>query len=295
MNQLSEPNINNEEIFIAVAKQKKFRNKHCQNCNEAPANCETCTYGNRGKMLALKEQVFERYNFYTQHKNDLNAIKPVDMMAEDERGLLKSSYNDSSIFTQIKQQLLQNIPIERAGMCPFCMISEPTTFDHYFSENDYPEYIIFAPNLVPCCSHCNSVKGDRLFSKSTGKRNIIHFYYDSLPQTQYLKAAFTVDNKIPQISFSLKFEQESEMTAVIANHFDTLHLLERYKKQSIGLISTECGMIREQLKSGEPVEKCVELLKIRANTLLKTNGANYWKTCIYMAMSENQEQLRKLV
>ena len=227
MNQLSEQNINNEGVFIAVAKSKKFQNAHCEKCNESTPNCETCTYGNRGKMLALKERVFERYNFYTQNKNNLNAIRPVNVIGEDEKKLLENSYQNSSIFKKVKQQLLENIPAGRTGMCPFCMISEPTTFDHYFSESEYPEYIIFAPNLVPCCSQCNSIKGNRLFSENQRARKIIHFYYDNLPQIQYLKAVFKVDNKIPHVSFSLKFEHESETTAIIANHFDTLHLLKR--------------------------------------------------------------------
>lgn len=295
MNQLSEPNINNEDVFIAVAKSKKFQNAHCEKCNESTPNCEMCTYGNRGKMLALKERVFERYNFYTQNKNNLNAIRPVNIIGEDEKKLLENSYQNSSIFKKVKQQLFENIPAGRTGMCPFCMISEPTTFDHYFSESEYPEYIIFAPNLVPCCSHCNSIKGNRLFSENQRARKIIHFYYDSLPQIQYLKAVFKVDNKIPQVSFSLAFENESEIATVIANHFDTLHLLERYKKQSNDVVSTECEIIKDQLKSGGNVEECAKILKIRANGLQKVNGSNYWKTCIYMAMSESKEQLAKLI
>ena len=295
MNQLSEPNINNEDVFIAVAKSKKFQNAHCEKCNESTPNCETCTYGNRGKMLGLKERVFERYNFYTQNKNNLNALRPVNIIGEDEKKLLENSYQNSSIFKKVKQQLFENIPAGRTGMCPFCMISEPTTFDHYFSESEYPEYIIFAPNLVPCCSHCNSIKGNRLFSENQRARKIIHFYYDSLPQIQYLKAVFNVDNKIPQVSFSLAFENESEIATVIANHFDTLHLLERYKKQSNDVVSTECEIIKDQLKSGGNVEECAKILKIRANGLQKVNGSNYWKTCIYMAMSESKEQLAKLI
>lgn len=295
MNQLSEPNIDNEDVFIAVTKSKKFQNAHCEKCNESTPNCETCTYGNRGKMLALKERVFERYNFYTQNKNNLNAIRPVNIIGEDEKKLLENSYQNSSIFKKVKQQLFENIPAGRTGMCPFCMISEPTTFDHYFSESEYPEYIIFAPNLVPCCSQCNSIKGNRLFSENQRARKIIHFYYDSLPQIQYLKAVFKVDNKIPKVSFSLEFENESEIATIIANHFDTLHLFERYKKQSNDIVSTECEIIKDQLKSGGTVEECAEILKIRANVFQKVNGLNYWKTCIYMAMSESQEQLAKLI
>lgn len=295
MNQLNEPNINNEDVFIDIAKSKKFKNGHCKECNEATPDCETCTYGNRGKMLALKERLYERYNFYTQNKNNLSAIKPVDIMGEDEKELLENSYQSSSIFKNVKDQLLSNIPEGSTGMCPFCMISEPTTFDHYFSESEYPEYIIFAPNLVPCCSQCNSIKGNRLFSENQRERKIIHFYYDRLPQIQYLKAIFKVDNKIPQVSFSLEFEHESEITTIITNHFDTLHLLERYKKQSNDVLSTECEIIKEQLKSGGTVEECVKNLKIRANAFQKLNGSNYWKTCIYMSMSESQEEIAKLI
>ena len=96
--------------------------------------------------------------------------------------------------------------------------------DHYFSESEYPEYIIFAPNLVPCCSHCNSVKGKRLFLKNEDeiKRTVIHFYYDVLPQTKYLKSTFYVTDKIPQISFWLEFENETEITGIInANYVQT--------------------------------------------------------------------------
>ena len=74
-------------------------------------------WGNRGKMLALKEWVFERYNFYTQNKNNLNAIKPIDIMREDEKDLLEKSYQSSNIFQEVKRQLLKNIPGKEEREC----------------------------------------------------------------------------------------------------------------------------------------------------------------------------------
>ena len=210
MNQLSEPTINNEEVFENVAQGKTYRNDHCEDCSITKEDCDVCCYGNRGKMLNLKDRVFQRYQFYLQNKNTLHEIRPKNMMNPDEVQLMEVSYKTSKVFQTVKRQLLDNIPKERRGVCPFCMISEPTTMDHYFSESEYPEYIIFAPNLVPCCSYCNSVKGKRLFLKSEDeiKRTVIHFYYDVLPQTKYLKSTFYVIDKIPQISFCLDFEIE---------------------------------------------------------------------------------------
>ena len=246
MNQLSEPTINNEEVFENVAQSKTYKNDHCKECSIAKKDCEVCCYGNRGKMLNLKDKVFQRYQFYLQNKNTLHEIKPIKMLNPDEVQLMEDSYKTSKVFQTVKKQLLENVPKERRGVCPFCMISEPTTMDHYFSESEYPEYIIFAPNLVPCCSHCNSKKGNRLFLKNENriKRKIIHFYYDVLPQTKYLKSTFYVTDKIPQISFRLEFENETEITGIIKKHFETLHLLERYQERSNGILSTECENIR---------------------------------------------------
>lgn len=297
MNQLSEPTINNEEVFENVAQSKTYKNDHCKKCSIMQKDCKVCSYGNRGKMLNLKDKIFQRYQFYFQNKNTLHEIRPIKMMNPDEVQLMEDSYKTSKVFQTVKKQLLDNVPKERRGVCPFCMISEPTTMDHYFSESEYPEYIIFAPNLVPCCSHCNSVKGKRLFLKNEDeiKRTVIHLYYDVLPQTKYLKSTFYVTDKIPQISFWLEFENETEITGIIKKHFETLHLLERYRERSNGILSTECENIRVCLVNGFSVKDCVQLLRCKAQSSEKIFGRNYWEACIYRAMSESEDQLMKLV
>ena len=297
MNQLSEPTINNEEVFENVAQSKTYRNNHCKECSITQKDCEVCGYGNRGKMLNLKDRVFQRYQLYLQNKNTLHEIRPIKMMNPDEVQLMEESYKTSKVFQRVKKRLFEDVPKERRGVCPFCMISEPTTMDHYFSESEYPEYIIFAPNLVPCCSHCNSVKGKRLFVENENrlKRTVIHFYYDVLPQTEYLKSTFNVTDKIPQVSFRLEFENETEITGIIKGHFETLHLLERYQERSNGILSTECENFRMCLVNGFSVEDCVQLLRCKAQSFEKIYGRNYWEACIYRAMSESEDQLMRLV
>ena len=297
MNQLKEPTVNNEEIFENVAKNKMYKNDHCKICCKTKKDCLVCSYGNRGKMLNLKDKVFQRYRFYLQNKNTLHKIRPIKMMNPDEVQLMEDSYKTSKVFNDVKEQLLENVPKEFGGVCPFCMISEPTTMDHYFSESEYPEYIIFAPNLVPCCSHCNSLKGKRLFLENEDeiKRSIIHFYYDTLPKSEYLKTTFYVNNKIPQVSFRLEFENETEITEIIKKHFEILNLLERYKERSNGILSTECETIRMSIMNGISVKECVQSLRYRAQASEKVFGKNYWQACIYRAMSESEDQLMKLL
>ena len=112
---------------------------------------------------------------------------------------------------------------------------------------------------------------------------------------QNLKSTFNVTDKIPQVSFRLEFENETEITGIIKGHFETLHLLERYQERSNGILSTECENIRMCLVNGFSVEDCVQLLRYKAQSFEKIYGRNYWEACIYRAMSESEDQLMKLV
>ena len=60
---------------------------------------------------------------------------------------------------------------------------------------------------------------------------------------------------------------------------------------------TKYAVNNGQLSSmnGFSVKECVQLLKCKAQSSEKIFGGNYWKACIYRAMSEREEQLMKLV
>lgn len=291
MNQLNEPTVDNKGVFNEIAKNKSYKNDYCEKCNNQKS-CEICSFGNRGRMLNLRYRIFGRYDYYFQNKYTLNEIKPVKIMDPDDESLLRTAYSSCKKFKVVKKQLMDNVPIEYGGKCPYCMISEYNTFDHYFPESVYPEYILFAPNLVPCCSNCNTKKGKRLFVEDT--REFIHFYYDKLPKGQYLKAKLTVENKIPQVSFYLHFEQESDITKVIKNHYERLDLFERYRTSSNGILSSLCTGIKMCLNTGMPLEQYFSFLKFRADSLENTCGTNYWETVIYKAIYENKDELKKL-
>ena len=297
MIQLREPAIDNEITYDIITRNKSCKNEYCATCKLSRKMCKSCRYGNRGKMQHLRSKVFHRYQFYRQNKDNLNAIQSINMMSSEEIEVFRGSYKNSKEFQRVKKKLFENIPIERRGLCPFCMISEPTTMDHYFPEKEYPEYILFASNLVPCCSYCNSQKGNRVFvyGEDLNKRRILHFYYDKIPQLQYLKATFYVENKIPHITFFLEFQEESEITEIIKYHFETLNLLERYENRCEGILSTVCTDIKMWLNTGESIRTCIRLLEIKAESLRKINGNNYWEACIYEAISRNENQLVKMI
>lgn len=69
------------------------------------------------------------------------------------------------------------------------------------------------------------------------KKNHYSFHYDILPQTDYLKTVFYVEDNILPISFWLDFETETQTTEIIKSHFEALHLIERYKNRRNRILS----------------------------------------------------------
>lgn len=291
MKQLSVPNVDSEVLYNDIAKNKIKRDPACSKCDIDNIHCVSCDKGNGGQMLFMKNDVFKRYKFYEDYKNDLNGMKEVSLLSDDQIDALKKSYKNSKVFCNIKKLIFDNNVSNR---CPYCGLSMPKTLDHYFPESIYPEYILYVPNLIPCCSHCNSVKSKRLF-KTNNDRMFLHFYYDQIPSYQFLKAKFSVENNIPSISFYLEFDEESEINNVIQNHFEELSLIEYYEKSYNEILDEIYHLAIEHINNGHTFDDFKDALVFDTNAKMKTYGVNFYKTVIYTAICENIDDLKKWI
>lgn len=76
------------------------------------------------------------------------------------------------------------------GCCPVCGSTTTGSVDHYLPRRAYPEFSIFAPNLVPACTNCNSSsKGTKIKGKKRNER-FIHPYFDKLADEELWRVTF---------------------------------------------------------------------------------------------------------
>lgn len=94
MKQLSVPNIDSEVMYNDIAKNKIKWDHVCSKCDIDNIHCDSCDEGNSGQMLFMKNDIFDRYKFYEDHKHDLNNIKEVNLLSDEQSDVLRKSYKN---------------------------------------------------------------------------------------------------------------------------------------------------------------------------------------------------------
>ena len=244
---------------------------------------------NRNILDLKKEELYLSYQRYENNKYSIEDIIHIESIDNEIKDILQDSFNSSKKMKEVKKKIFENI---YRSVCPYCMISEPTTLDHYLDKSSFPEFTIYSKNLVPCCPTCNLKKGTLFLNN--GIRNIINFYYDSLPRYRFLNIELGYDN-VPFIEkIILKFKEKSNINLIIINHFKNLKLEDRYKKE----ISDELTYIFKVFSkptcilSREDIENC---LKSQIDALEEMYGYNYWKSALHHAIVKNKVIIEAMI
>lgn len=244
------------------------------------------------KLLRYRQQVLDRYTFYQSHYKSLEEIVPLNKSFwENIKEDLQSCYGNNVAFDEARKILLSSV-----FKCPYCLLNRPNTLDHYFDKSDYPEYSVFTPNLIPCCSECNSLKGTSLFD-DIQQRQFIHFYLDGIPEYQYLFVRFVINSpeSIPQISVYLQFQENEPFEQQIKNHFSCLNLLRKYRDAIIDRLPIVLQEIEIAKNGGMALNQIQGILCVRYQALANTYKNNYWETCMYEGLLSSEEALETLL
>ena len=279
MKTLTYPQINNIDLWDKIVSHKHQRVKE--------------------KLLPLREKVNLRYAFYEEHFDSLDEILPLPFGEwRDAKDELIDCYGNNVEFKKIRHQLFSSLSMTYQTKCPYCMLNRPNTLEHYFDKAHYPEFSVYIPNLVPCCSECNTDKDKKapLFDER-GKRNYIHFYHDQIPTEQFLFVRFVYSgpDRIPVINITLKFSKDNYISELIQKHFSNLSLLSKYQRTISERLAPILEEIQEFQQCGSLAENIKDSLQIKLRSLAKHYGNNYWETCLYEGILNSPEFLSQLL
>lgn len=236
------------------------------------------THAKRDMLLLVRQQVIDRYSYYQEHFYSLDEILPLEQTAwTDVKDELISCYGKNLAFQRAKKRIF-----EGKAKCPYCMLNRPNTLDHYFDKSDYPEYAVFVPNLIPCCSECNTNKGTDVFDDER-RRKYVHFYLDCIPEYQFLFVRFKAETEesVPKITTFLSFRDNEPARREIESHYQNLGLNYKYQVTIADRLSTILDEFQLSKEQGLTLNDLKTSISIRHKSCAKRYGYNYWEACMY--------------
>lgn len=241
--------------------------------------CENKREQNREISFNIKSKIIDRYKLYLSKTDELDSIEAVLEFQNYEK-IMRDSYKSSN-FEVARKRIFDCMPRGMKTTCPYCLISESDTLDHYFSEDEFAEYIIFTPNLIPCCTKCNRYKGK-------SRRNTLHLYFDTIPQLQYLIIELSFkDPFVPSVEISLN----KSAPVLIQKHFKTLKLIDRYKNRCTDELASKSRSLLRSFQKNH-YDSALEALEDEVESLENTYGKNYWKSCLYKSILKKNNDFK---
>jgi len=254
-----------------------------------------CKRGETRRVLAaLRRRLHDAFQVYqTNYTNDTLQAQASMAVEADEAACCSHCYDvQSAKRDALIVAIRENQERDLAGTCQYCCIGKPNTMDHYLPKAIFPEFSVYALNLVPCCAECNGAKGD--FWLENGERAIINFYRDTPPEEVFLSARLIYENgaDVPEVEFSADWlaVQNHALRARVKGHFERLDLLTRYREAAVQklndhIITLECHA--RNASRGDQRHN----LQAEAERLRRQYGSNYWPAALCNAMADSTEFL----
>lgn len=181
-------------------------------------------------------------------------------------------------------------------VCPYCSLGVANTTEHILPKALYQEYAVHAKNLIPCCSDCNSRKGNTV-RDDKGNPVILNFYYDTLPAVQYLFVDISFDAH-GIINFTYRLDNvnhvEVKLFRLIESHFTRLDLLNRFKTKAVSRYTELENSLLVDLESKD-IDGCMADLKKKAMKDASEYGRNHWMVVLKLALAESGEYKKYII
>lgn len=249
----------------------------------------------RTNLANLRINVNPYYNSYLHGFDNIHNIADNPFNGPDSVELKNCYENPTRALDNLKTRLTNTQSDTFKLLCPYCLIINHSTFDHYIPKENQPVYSVLAKNLIPCCHLCNGKKME--YWREGDYRAIIHFYNDLVPQELFLHCDLNFNGIIPILSFRLNFPDGIDVAKqqLIERHFTRLDLINRYNEAAPKILSD----IDTDFKSLEGITPTLiqarTFLNKKANELSMKCGANYWYAIGYRTLGASDQYINNLL
>lgn len=230
------------------------------------------------RVTALREFVVKKYDEFNLlfDKNALVKIDSYGFINENKSDLLKLYSYKSKTLQELKVTVTTLKNNRSLNTCQYCTLNEINSFDHYLPKDEFSEFVVNPKNLIPCCTNCNSKKGE--IWRDSDMMQFLNLYKDELPNQQYLFAEILNNDGVIQPTFYLENKHgiDKAFYNLLSSHYNKLNLLERFSENSNSIVTELENLILSQKIYLDRIQ-IVEVVMDKTQKDKFNFGFNYWK------------------
>jgi len=190
----------------------------------------------RKRLRKLRPRVQLRYAAYWAARTALETLPRRVWSGYAEDAMEHCYAGNTKARTAMLEDLLDQIKQE-PNLCPYCLLRQPTSLDHFLPKDFYPEFSVLGWNLVWVCDPCNRKKGNRFVD---APRQVINPYFDAIPDTALLHANVTLRAGGVAVSFRIEAMDPAvpnDIVELMRRHYAALALENDYVGEGVTVVS----------------------------------------------------------
>lgn len=208
----------------------------------------------------------------------VGAVSGAEMMALYDSRMARKGSPGRPLY----DQLIVAAPL---GLCPLCAQRIVSTLDHHLPKSRYPALACVMTNLVPSCSDCNKLKGNR--RPQSVEEQTMHPYFDDFEGEVWLGSE-VVEETPPAIRFFVEAPAGwcAVRVARAQHHFEMFKLGALYAAQAGQELVSIVYHLRQLFQAAGPDAvrtHLAEQAESRAQAYV-----NSWQGATYRAWAESQ-------
>lgn len=239
----------------------------------------------RERLRRLEPYVLAKYATFVASSAQLETV-PRRQLSRLAKDALRHCYDGSGQnLSRMKRDFLDGLSKAALARCPYCMLRQPGTIDHFLPIDLYPEFAVLVLNWVYACGTCNLKKGIRLID---APRAVLSPYFDAISSAQpLLYARVTIVANTPNVIFDVPdpnpFQPQAALSGIAKRQFDELELKRNLELEANSALTSTIGEIVYEADWPITAQNLIDRLHARRANL-ENLGINDWQRRLYEAM-----------
>jgi hypothetical protein len=240
----------------------------------------------RDILTRATAKVTERCDAYDGQLAEFKVPETIAWNRRTHNALLSCYIVGTKALSTFKDSILDGLAKEGAVnllRCPYCMLNDPRTWDHYLPKESFPEFSVYHSNLVYICFGCNQRK---LAHFDPEGLIFCHPYFTASDTDALLHCRITIASGNLSIQYYGAGEGELATAGrVVQAHIERLRLNDRLSAEAASLIGVLIGELRHHHPDGASAESLQRILSRKYAEAREELGVNAWDSRLWHGLN----------